>query len=173
MEIRKSLTLVLAAALIGLTTACQPAGQEGGMQETAAVDTAAIMASLDSLRSSFEEDFAAGDAGAMAGQFTQDAVYAEPGGPPVTGRSPIESAMEANLPPEGATITIEPTRTRIVSADWVWEMGVSTASFTPEGADEPQETSSNYLVIVHRTSEGWKLAAEALAPHQLPGSSEM
>lgn len=168
---RRGLTVVIGAFLLGVTPACQPPAQEGGMQETAAVDTAAIMAELDSLRSAFEEAFDAGDAATMAGHYTQNAIYAAAGGPPVTGRSAIQSGMEADLPPEGATISIEPTRTVVVSADWAWELGVSTVSFTPEGADAPQEMSDSYLVVVRRTADGWRLAAEAITPHQMPASS--
>lgn len=172
MQIRKLMPPVLTVAVLAVTAACQPADQQDD-QQAAAVDTAAIMATFDDLRSEFEEAFSAGEAATMASQFTQDAIYAQPGAPPVTGRSEIRSSLEEEGPPEGATVSIQPTRTQVISADWAYEMGVSTVSFTPEGADQAQETSNTYLVVLHRTDDGWKLAAEALSPHQLQGAPDM
>lgn len=172
MPIRKRLTPALVAALLTLTAACQPADQQDG-QQAVAVDTAAIMATFDSLRSSFEEAFAAGDAVTMASYYGENAVLSEPGVPPLTGREEIQSFYEGNPPPEGATLEIDPTVTRVLTNDWYYEMGVGTLRFTPEGAEEAQEMTSSFLAVFQRTPAGWKIVNEVLGSNQPPPSGDM
>ncbi|MFW6193576.1 MAG: YybH family protein [Gemmatimonadota bacterium] len=172
MQIRTSSAAVLAASVLAVATACQPAAEQDG-QQGAAVDTAAVMSALDSLRTTYEEAFAAGDVATMASTFTEDAIFSEPGAAPVTGRSTIREAMEEAPPPEGATLSLRPTETRVLTNDLVYEMGTGTVTFTPEGADEAQEMESSYLVILARTADGWKVSREVVSPNQPPSEGEM
>jgi uncharacterized protein (TIGR02246 family) len=171
MQIRKSLAFVLAGALLGVTAACQPPADQEGM-EAAAVDTAAILDAFDEVRADYEEAFDAGDFAGVASHYTGDAVASFPGAPPVTGRAGIQSAMEETTP-EGATVTIEPSETRVLSNDVAYDFGTSTQSFTPEGADEPVESTSSYLVILNRTANGWKISRAVVSPNEPPSDGEM
>lgn len=159
--------LGLAIALALGALACQPPAAETEGTAEAAVDTAAIMAELDSMRTAYEEAVAAGDVDAQAAIFAPDAHYSTPGSPPVQGREAIRAAIEAGTPP-GATLSIEPIETRIMSPDWLYEYGTGTFSFTPEGAEEPVEMASTYLVVFQRTTEGWRIRAESLSSEGPP-----
>lgn len=172
MPIRKRLFPVVAAALLFLTAACQPPDQEVD-EQAAAIDTTAILATFDSLRSSFEEAFAAGDVATMVSLYDQNAVLSEPGVSPLEGREEIQSYFEDNPLPEGATLEIEPTVTRVLTNDWVYEMGVGTMRFTPEGAEEAQEMRNSFLAVFQRTPDGWKIVNEVLGSNQPPPSGDM
>lgn len=177
MQIRKSLTSVLAAGFLALTAACQPAAQDGGMQEDgmqeeAAVDTAAITATFDSMRVAFETAYADADFETMASFYATDATASFPGTPVLSGRDAIRSALEQGHV-EGARLSIEPGDVRIVNADWIYEMGTGTMTFTPEGAEEPQQATSTHLAVFHRTPQGWKIVNEVIGSNAAPPSSEM
>lgn len=171
MPIRKRLTPVFAAAMLTLTAACQPADQQNG-QQAAAVDTAAIMATFDSMRVAFETAFEEDDFERMASFYAADATASFPGTPVLSGREEIRTAMEESHI-EDATLTIEPVVTRVIDSDWVSEMGVSTLTFTPEGADEAQEIASSVLVVFHRTPDGWRIVEEVLSAHEFPSDGEI
>ena len=162
-------TLIGAAALAATAVACQPAGQQAADDATA-VDTAAIMATFDSMRTAFEEAFAAADVEAMAALYAEDAIYSEPGRPPVHGRDSIQ-ALLSRTHPEGATIEITPTDVMVLSNDWVYEFGTGTVSVTPEGAGEAVEMPASYSALFRRTPDGWRLYREALSSNAPPPGS--
>lgn len=177
MQIRTPLVPVLAAGVLAFASACQPAGQDGGMeegdmQEEAGVDTAAITATFDSLRVAFETAFAEADFETMASFYAPDATASFPGTPVLSGRDAIRSALEQGHV-EGARLSIESGDVRIVDADWVYEMGTGTMTFTPEGADEPQQTTSIHLAVFHRTPQGWKIVNEVIGSDTPPSGSGM
>lgn len=160
---RGSTFAIAGAALLLGAVACQPqaADQE---QADAAVDTAAIRVAIDSLRSGFEDAFNAGDYETAASFIHPEMIYSPPGSPPIQGRDSV-IAHDRRAFPAGATIDIEPMDTRIVGDDWVYEYGVSTVTFTPEGADQEQSVESTYLVIIRHTDDGWKVYRESLSSH--------
>lgn len=161
------MTLFAAAAVIG-TAACQP--QTAQQTEEAAVDTAAIHAELDSIRSAFEEHFAAGDADAMAALYAEDAIYSHPGLPAVQGRDSIRAVISRTHPP-GGTIEIQPTDVMVLGPDVVYEFGTGTVSFTPPDAEEAVTMESTYSALLRRTADGWRLAREALSANSPPPSA--
>ncbi len=158
------MALVTATAVIG-TAACQP--QTAQQTEGTAVDTAAILAELDSMRSAFEEHFAAGDAEAMAAFYAEDAIYSHPGLPAVQGRDSIRAVISRTHPP-GGTIEIQPTDVMVLGPDLVYEFGTGRVSFTPPEADEPVTMESTYSALLRRTADGWRLAREALSANAPP-----
>lgn len=166
-SITRSAFLALALSVGAL--ACQPPAEEEGVPETA-VDTAAITATLDSMRSAYEEAVSAGDFDAQAGIYAPDAIYSVPGRPPVEGRSAIRALIEETTPP-GATLQIEPMDFRVLGPDWLYEIGTGTFSFTPEGAEEAVQATSSYLVVFHRTEEGWRVQAESVSANEPPPTS--
>lgn len=164
-----TMPVLLALAVSVGALACQPPAEEGGVPE-AAVDTAAITATLDSMRSAFEDAVSAGDFEAQAAIYAPDAIYSHPGRPPVEGRDAIRSLLEEVTPP-GATLEIEPMDFRVLGLDWLYEIGTGTFSFTPEGAEEAVQATSTYLVLFHRTEAGWLIQAEALSANEPPPAS--
>ncbi|MFN2421733.1 MAG: DUF4440 domain-containing protein [Gemmatimonadota bacterium] len=128
--------LHLALGVIGAVwsfAACQPEGQHHSERQTA-VDTLAVKATIDSLRSAYEEAVAAGDFEKMTTMLADGAVIVPPGG---AQWDSMYAASEYPFPP-GAPIDITPIEVRVLSEDWAYEFGNSTVTYTPEGADEPE-----------------------------------
>lgn len=164
LTIRSGSALVLLAALA--TIGCQPA-ETGKMQETT-VDTAAVMSSLDSLRQAFLDAYNAGDTAAVAALFTEDAVRLPPDAPPVRGADAV-AANFAQAWAQGAHLDdLSPLETNLASADWAFEHGTYQVTVTPEGADEGRTMEGSYLVVLHRTADGWKLARDAATYDSVP-----
>lgn len=159
--------LLLVAAVL-VATACQPAGERGAMQETA-VDTAAARAAIDSVRTVFEEAYTAGEIERVAPLLAPDVLVSAPGEPPIRGRDSVV-AHEQRTWPEGATSTLTPIETRVLSDEWAYEIGTSAVTVTPEGAEEARTMESTYLVILRNTGEGWRVYREVLSPdHPMEG----
>lgn len=160
--------LALAVLALGLA-ACQPQGE--GQGQRAAVDTTQIRATFDSLRSAYEEAYAAGDFETIATVPHPNMIYSPPGRPPIRGRDSIV-AYEKKTRPPGATIDLQPIETRVLSSEWVYEMGTATITFTPEGADMSRSAESTYLAIFRKTPDGWKTYRESISANQPPPGSQ-
>lgn len=155
----------VAVALLALGfVACQPQGAQDGSE---AVDTASIKAELDSLRSAYEEAYNAGNFEKTADLPHPEMIYSPPGRPPIRGRDSIV-AYEKKTRPRGATIDLRPIETRVLSSDWVYEMGLATLTFAPEGAKKAQSAESTYLAIFRKTPDGWKTYRESISSNQPP-----
>lgn len=159
-------TILAAGLAAAVVVACQPTDQQEGAQETA-VDTAAIEATFDSIRTAFEEAVAAGDFDAQAALFAEDAVYSPPMEPPARGRDEIRAAIERTTPP-GATLEISPMDTGVLGPDVVYEFGTSLFTFTPEGSEAEQTVEGSYLVLFRRTADGWRLTHEVASLNAPP-----
>lgn len=155
----------LAAAGLVALAACQPQSGPAGEADAAAVDTAAAMAGIDSLRSGYAEVVEARDWQALGSLVTGDVLV-------VGASSPAHDSLRADAGdapfPPGATLEITPHETRLLAEDWAYEIGTGTVTWTPEGADEPRTASDTYLVIFHRTADGWKLHREVASSNPLP-----
>lgn len=148
----RTLTIALMAGLLGVI-ACQPQGQGPA---TTAVDTAAVLSSMDSLRSAYQQAVAEDDFERLDELVAEDARIVQAGG---AAWDSVRADSEGPFPP-GATLEINPIETRVLSADWVYELGTSTLTYTPEGADEARTVENSYLVLLHRTADGWKVYRE-------------
>lgn len=162
METTKTLGALAVGGLVAVA-GCQPQGQP--TSEAAAIDTAAVMAGIDSLRSGYAQAVAEEDWQALAGMVTGDARIVGAG--TAAWDSLRAAAGDAPFPP-GATLEIQPRETRILAEDWAYEMGTGTVTWTPEGADEPRTVRHTFLVILHRTAEGWKVHREVASARPLP-----
>lgn len=171
MQIRATRITTSVLALVALA-ACQP--QDGPEMEdgpedprASAVDTAAILESVDSLRSAYEQAVADGDWGRLGTMVTDDAVMVSPG--PAAWDS--LAALETPFPP-GSTLEIDPWETRVLGPDWAYDMGTGTVTWTPDGADEPRTLHDTYLVLLHRTDDGWKVHREVASSRLLSEMEE-
>lgn len=154
--------------LLAVVTACQPAGEPSETRAAgAAVDTAAVTTALDSVRSAFAEAYSAGEFSRVSSLLHPEVIYSPAGAPPIRGRDSVTAYDQRNFPP-GATLELEPIDTRVVSDEWVYELGTSTVTFTPEGADEEISLENTYLVVLRNTPEGWQLYREVSSPDQPP-----
>lgn len=152
----------LLAGMLALGSCGPPAGQEAG--DAAVADTAAILSSMDSLRSAYEEAVAAADWQRLGRMVSEEAVIVSPDLP---AWDSLRAAGPGPFPP-GATIEITPREIRVVGTDWVYEMGSSVITWRPEGTDAARTLRDSYLVILHRTGDGWKLHREVASSGALP-----
>lgn len=161
----------LALGLAVAALACQP---QGGQQtaERTAVDTAAVEAAFDSMRSAFEAAVKAGDFDRQAAVYADDAIYSPPMAPPARGRDSIRAVLQRTTPP-GATLDIQPMDLTILGPDRAYEYGIGTLTFTPPGADQPVSMESTYFALFRRTADGWKITREVLNMNAPPPGGKM
>lgn len=164
---RMNLSVSLALSVVLVASACQPA-ERAASDEAAAVDTAAVMAAIDSLRESFEQAVADGDWQRLQSLADEDLVMILPGG----ATWDTITTASAGPYPAGAEKEITPIEVRILDEDWVYELGTSTVTWTPEGADEERTVRYSFLVLHHRTPEGWKVYREVASSRLPAGEAE-
>jgi ketosteroid isomerase-like protein len=135
-------------------------------QKHAAVDTTAIRAAIDNLRSAYEQAVAAGDFEAMTALLAKDAVMVRPGGPEWD--SMFRAASGAPFP-AGATIDITPIEVVALSNEWAYEFGTSVTTYAPEGATDAVQLRDTYLIVLRNTGDGWKAFREVASSAPPPG----
>ena len=157
--------IVMGLALI--FGACEQAGTETGeMEETPADSVAAVdeEAALDELRTSYEDAWEAGDMNAVLGMMTSD--YEEIGPEGTMNYEQVSAMMadSANMPPAGATLSIETHTMEIAeSGDVAYASGVSTV--TAAGPDGQEMSESSQWVAGFQKEDGqWKIDRLAFAP---------
>lgn len=162
------LKFIIPLLAIIFATGCQQMQQDRvDMGQVTAIDTTAIIASIDNLRSSYQDAVNNGNMEALGALVTEDAKMVQPGTPE------WDAMREAAMGPfpAGATITITPMETQVLSRDWAYDMGSSTLTYTPEGSNEAITLRDTYLVLLKRTADGWKVHREVASALQL--SDEM
>ena len=154
-------TTAVAASMLVLATGCQPADRQAG---AAAVDTAAVLAGVDSLRSAYAQAVNEDDWQRLGTLVTEDALVVQAGG---AAWDSMFTASETPFPP-GTTLEIQPRETHVLTADRVVEIGRGVVTWTPEGADGARTLDGTYMVLLVRTDEGWKLHREVESDRALP-----
>jgi uncharacterized protein (TIGR02246 family) len=129
-------------------------------------------AALDKLAADWAAAFAKGDAKALAGFYTENAVRVTPEGGKVIGRGAIEKEFVSNFagPWKGAKITINVGSTQPVGADIAVNEGTYevTGLHTPDGKPAPPLKGS-YLNTIVKKDGAWMLASNAaIAPPPPP-----
>ncbi len=152
-------------AVTGIVTACGPNG--GGAAQPAAVDTIAVKAAIDTLRSAFEEAVATGNFANMGAMLAEGAVMVRPGG---SQWDSLFASSELPFPP-GAKIAIRPIEVRVLNQEWAYEFGNSTVTYTPKGAAAPASLTDTYLIIFRNAGDGWKVYREVASSNLPPPSS--
>jgi ketosteroid isomerase-like protein len=152
--------LLLAGGLV----ACQPSGEPSAQGAT--VDTAEVLAAVDSMRALFEKSANARDFNRLRGMMANGTIVVGPGGPEWNS---LSEASEGPWPP-GAQFNIESIEDGVLGTEWAYDFGVTTVTYTPEGASEPQTLRHTGLVLFHKTEGGWKLYREVASPALPPDS---
>lgn len=156
---RPPLILLIVVVAVGLA-ACRSQSQKPPRQ-AATVDTAAVIASIDSLRAAYENAFAAGDVKKMATLLTDDGRFVQPGG---AQWDSMRAASKGPFP-SGATLDISPMEVRVLSKDWAYELGTATLAYTPKGPGKERTLPHTYLLLLRKTPEGWKAHREVASSH--------
>jgi len=125
---------------------------------------------LDKLAADWAAAFAKGDAKALAGFYTENAVRVSDGGKAV-GRAAIEKEFVSNFagPWKGTKITINVGSTQQVSTDVAVNEGTYevTGALTPEGKAAPPLKGA-YLNTIVKKGGAWILASNVALPSQPP-----
>lgn len=156
----------LAFGLALTLAACEQPAQEAGEMDGTADTTAAVSAEaqLDSLRTNYEAAWHARDWTAIAGMMTSD--YQEIGPEGVFDYNQITTMMadSANMPPEGATLSIDMEETQVAeSGDVAYGSGTSTVTVTGPDGQETSETM-RWVAGFERVDGQWKIDRLAFAP---------
>ena len=111
---------------------------------------------IQALSDQLAEALRAGDAGAAAALYTEDATLLPPGAPMVRGRDGIEAFWgQAIAGVDDIALTTE--RVTPLGDGIAEEIGSVVITTT---GDQPQEITGKYVVIWEETEEGWKLATD-------------
>lgn len=135
--------------------------------EETAIDTAAIIASIDSLGAVVQKAHDSGDEKILASTWAKDGILTMAGHPPVTGRENIVAAMR-NLPPlpPGGQMEIHPLEIEVLNGEWAYVFGIDSLKYAEPGTGEPRVETSTFFVLVRKTDEGWQTYREILTPNQ-------
>ncbi|HEU0225643.1 MAG TPA: SgcJ/EcaC family oxidoreductase [Steroidobacteraceae bacterium] len=162
MKILKSAAIV-AAGLLALA-GCQKAP----------VDTAAEMAAIKAVNQAWNDNYAAGDAGAIVELYADDAVVLAPGYATASGRDAIRTLIEtdvAGAKAAGISLNISPESTVDMSGDIAWQTG----TFTVTDASGAQVDTGKYLTVLRKKDGKWSLIRDAWnsdAPPPAPAAEE-
>lgn len=167
MLIRRWTSLVMTLFLSTGLIACQQSVQHQG-EGAGAVDTAAVRAALDSLRSEGEQAYREDDIGRVADSFHPELIYSPVASPPIRGPDSAVAFENQNMV-LGATFDYEPIETRVLTDRWAYQLGTSTLRFTAEGAQEYQPLTATYLDVFRKTDDGWKVYRSVISSNELPG----
>jgi ketosteroid isomerase-like protein len=170
MRIATPLLLGIAVTL----AACEQQATETGEMEDTFADSAAVVSpevALDSLRIRYEEAWNSGDMDAIGNMMTSE--YQEIGPEGVMSYDEAMAMMSdsANMPPEGATLSIETELLEVAeSGDVAYGAGVSTVTMPAADGQEMSE-SSRWVAGFKRVDGEWKVDRLAFAP-QVEGAME-
>jgi ketosteroid isomerase-like protein len=149
-RVHPNLVAIVAVASLG---GCQSDRSD----QQATVDTSAIRAEIDKLRSDYETAVASGDPKALTPLLADGAVMIRPGGPDWDAMA--AAAAGAPFPP-GAKIAITPIEVVALSKEWAYEFGSATTTYMPEGSDKELELHDTYLILFRNTGKGWQAYRE-------------
>lgn len=120
---------------------------------------------LDKLAADWTAAFAKGDAKALAGLYTDDAVRVTQAGGTVVGRAAIEKEFAVNFagPWKGSKIAIKLGNTRPLSTDIAVNEGTWEISGTgPDG--KPMTMNGYYVNTIVKRAGAWVIASNAAVP---------
>ena len=111
----------------------------------------------DDIRRAYIAGYDAGDAGAIAGIFTDDCVIVPPEQPALTGKEGVRSYSEAQFTAFNMALSIN-TEEVVVLGDWGYGRGTWKNTLTPKAGGDAVEIEGKYLNIVKREADGgWKI----------------
>lgn len=160
---RTGLCLALLLLALGLS-ACQSPDEQSS--QATAVDTAAVIAAVDSMRALFEQSANARNFDRLNSMMANGAVVVGPGG---AKWNSLSNASDEPWPP-GATVELTPIETGVLGKEWAYDIGVTTVTYTPDGASEPYTLRHTGLVLFRKTEDGWKIYREVASPALPPDS---
>ena len=136
------------------------------MSEKEKFDAEKIGSALTELAETVKSAYATNDAELYASTLADDAIVSMPGTTPVRGRAALKAAFESRPPlPAGATFEVNPTELEIINDEWAYAFGTDTLTL-PEQGGSPIIHTITFMVLIRRTSEGWKTFREVVSADQ-------
>ncbi|MBX3702308.1 MAG: SgcJ/EcaC family oxidoreductase [Steroidobacteraceae bacterium] len=123
-------------------------------------DPAAEMDAVKAVNQAWNDNYAAGNADAIAGLYAEDAVVLAPGAPTASGREAIREFLQGDV--EGAkaagiSLNISPDSTVEMSGDVAWQTG----TFTVTDASGATVDTGKFLSVLRKKDGKWMLIRDA------------
>jgi ketosteroid isomerase-like protein len=158
--LKRSMGFVLAA---GLALACQtqePATEQGS-EMNPAVDETAVRETIEQKDKAWTDAAVAGDAAAIAQQYTADAIVLPPASPRVTGNAAIQELFAgwlAEAPISSATLDSDEI-TVAAGGDYAYAVGSYTMSgAAPDGSEWNDQ--GKYVAVWENVDGDWKIVTD-------------
>ena len=154
--------LVAAAIALVLAAGCQqePATEAGSIEETPAVDAAAVRQAIEDGGDAWETAALAGDAAALTALYTEDAIVMAPNAPKAEGSAAIQTAfteMLAVAPFTAIEIVTDGVEVS-ASGDMAWAHGSYTSTNTVAGV--PYEETGKWANVSENRDGQWLLVVD-------------
>jgi uncharacterized protein (TIGR02246 family) len=144
----------VALTIVALAACAAPSPEvQDSMQDTTAEDLAAI----DALRDSWADAYNAGNAEALATLYTADAIGMYNQTATLEGPAAIGDHYAAQLAGMTPSTTLTPAETQ-VAGDWGFDRGTFQGTMAPTAGGDPTNVHGRYIVILQRTTDGWRIA---------------
>ncbi len=160
MKYTKAILVLALVPCLGLIACAEQAEQEGAAMEMAAMDMETLGAEMSQIEAAWKTAYEAGDAAAVAGLYTEDAVYLAPYMGAARGRAALQTQLAASMGMMSSRqITINRTD-QGGSGDLSYGIGTYTVQMRMGGAPEPMTDNGKYLTLAKRGADGsWKIYA--------------
>lgn len=134
---------------------------------TASVATAQPEQEIDQVRQAYNRAYTAGDAAAIAGLLTPDAVFLPPGEAPISGRDALRARYEAQFKQWRSTFEVKPGEL-VVDGNLAFMRGPFERTDTSIRGGDVRHFTGDYLMIFTRQPEGWRIARDVWTVRSAP-----
>jgi ketosteroid isomerase-like protein len=156
----KTASILVLAAVLG-TAACKPAADK-----TAKVDSAAEETSIRAKETGWMDAYNKRDAGALAGQYADDAAIANPGVALATDAASRRAFLDGVV--SDPALKIDFASDRIIfasSGDLASSRGHYTMTYTDSETKKPKTEKGSYLTVYRKDADGsWKAVEDFITP---------
>ena len=131
------------------------------------IDTAAILASIDSLGRVVQKAHDTRDDSLLLRTWAKNGVLIVEGTPPVYGRDSIVAKLR-NMPslPEGGSVKIKIMEVQVLSSEWAYVFGIDSLNYSSPGGKGIINETLTFFNLIKKTPEGWQTFREILSPNQ-------
>jgi len=150
--------LVMALALAGsiIVAGCSPAAPPPPPPGPAA-DAPEDITAVNAVREAFMKAYVAGDAEAIGGLYTADAISEPNNQPTLQGRDAIVASLKSMFEQVSIQLVLTPDQTRTLG-DVGLDRGTYTVTVTPKAGAPPTTAQGRYLVLLVKEADGnWKV----------------
>ena len=156
---------MLLLAVSGLNLTASSSNPRGPVDPTRSAEKDRI--ALDKLRADFATAFNAKDPAGVANLYSADAVLMPSGESAVEGRAAIQQYFKAGFDQFTIKASLISQEFVFMGADWGYDRGKYVWTVTPKQGGNPTTVEYNYLTLVHRELDGWKVKRDIYTSSKL------